>query len=376
MAFAKADEASKSLRLEQTLTVKSEEEENLVFADDEEDFHKAVERARKIALKKKEETPSGPEAVALLAATIATNQTADEEQPTGESQENKVVFTEMEEFVWGLQLEEEAQKPESEDVFMDEDEEPKASNEEIKDEPGGWMEVKETDNDEQPSKEDREEIAPDEIIHEVAVGKGLSGALKLLKERGTLKETIDWGGRNMDKKKSKLVGIVDDDEPAQQVHQKKDRNRMNHLKEKIYEEKDIRIERTDEFGRLLTPKEAFRILSHKFHGKGPGKMKQEKRMKQFQEELKLKQMKSSDTPSQSVERMREAQAQLKTPYLVLSGHVKPGQTSDPRSGFATVEKDLPGGLTPMLGDRKVEHFLGIKRKPEFANSGTPKKPKS
>ena len=29
------------------------------------------------------------------------------------------------------------------------------------------------------------------------------------------------------------------------------------------------------------------------------------------------------------------------------------QTSDPRSGFATVEKDLPGGLTPMLGDRKV-----------------------
>lgn len=258
---------------------------------------------------------------------------------------------------------------------MDKDEEPKAINEEIKDELGGWTEVKETDNDEQLSKEDKEETVPDEIIHEVAVGKGLSGALKLLKERGTLKETIDWGGRNMDKKKSKLVGIVDDDEPAQQVHQKKDRNRMKHLKEKIYEEKDIRIERTDEFGRILTPKEAFRILSHKFHGKGPGKMKQEKRMKQFQEELKLKQM-SSDRPSQSVERMREAQAQLKTPYLVLSGHVKPGQTSDPRSGFATVEKDLPGGLTPMLGDRKVEHFLGIKRKPESANSGTPKKPKS
>lgn len=53
-------------------------------------------------------------------------------------------------------------------------------------------------------------------------------------------------------------------------------------------------------------------------------MKQEKRMKQYHEELKLKQMKNSDTPSQSVERMREAQARLKTPYLVLSGHVKPG----------------------------------------------------
>lgn len=106
----------------------------------------------------------------------------------------------------------------------------------------------------------------------------------------------------------------------------------------------------------LTPKEAFRLLSHKFHGKGPGKMKQEKRMKQYYEDLKLKQMKNADTPSLSAERMREAQAQLKTPYLVLSGHVKPGQNSDPRSGFATVEKDT-GSLTPMLGDRKVSIYI-------------------
>lgn len=32
------------------------------------------------------------------------------------------------------------------------------------------------------------------------------------------------------------------------------------------------------------------------------------------------------------------------------------QTSDPRSGFATVEKDLPGSLTPMLGDKKVSQI--------------------
>ena len=29
------------------------------------------------------------------------------------------------------------------------------------------------------------------------------------------------------------------------------------------------------------------------------------------------------------------------------------QSSDPRSGYATVETDLGGGLTPMLGDKKV-----------------------
>lgn len=355
LAYAKADEASKALRLDQTLPVQLEENENQVFGEDDEELQKSLQRARKLVLQKQDEAAtSGPQAIALLASTTTSSQNVDNQNPiSGESQENRVVFTEMEEFVWGLQLEDEAHKPDGEDVFMDEDEAPKASDQERKDEAGGWTEVKDTDKDELPVNENKEEMVPDDTIHEVAVGKGLSGALQLLKERGTLKEGIEWGGRNMDKKKSKLVGIYDNTGT-----------------------KEIRIERTDEFGRIMTPKEAFRMISHKFHGKGPGKMKQEKRMKQYQEELKLKQMKNSDTPSQSVERMREAQARLKTPYLVLSGHVKPGQTSDPRSGFATVEKDVPGSLTPMLGDRKVEHFLGIKRKAEPSNMGPPKKPKT
>ncbi|CAK8564834.1 unnamed protein product [Lathyrus sativus] len=354
-AYAKADEASKLLRLEQSLYNKTGEDETPTFADDDEDLRKSLEKARRLALKKQEEKgASGPLAIALLAASNPSNETVDDPNSTaGESRENKVVFTEMEEFVWGLHIDEEG-----EDVFMHDLEEANVPVEEKKDEAGGWTEVKETETDEQPNSEDKEVIVPDESIHEVAVGKGLSGALKLLKDRGTLKESIEWGGRNMDKKKSKLVGIVEDE--GKEVQNKN----------------EIHIERTDEFGRILTPKEAFREFSHKFHGKERGKMKQEKRMKQFQEELKLKQMKSSDTPSLSVERMREAQARMKTPYLVLSGHVKPGQTSDPKSGFATFEKDLPGGLTPMLGDRKVEHFLGIKRKLNNRSSNTPKKTKS
>lgn len=106
-ALAKADEATKSLRLEQTLPVKLEEDENPVIADDDEDLYKSLERARKLALKKKEETASGPQAIALLATTTTSNQVVEDQNPTsGESQENKVVFTEMEEFVWGLQLDE------------------------------------------------------------------------------------------------------------------------------------------------------------------------------------------------------------------------------------------------------------------------------
>ncbi|KAL9241783.1 hypothetical protein vseg_015849 [Gypsophila vaccaria] len=96
----------------------------------------------------------------------------------------------------------------------------------------------------------------------------------------------------------------------------------------------------------MTREEAFRSIFHAFHGKGPGKKKQEKRMKQYQDEQKLKQMTTSDVLPQSVERMREAQMQLRTPYLVLSGNARPAQTSNPRGGFATVEKDILGSLTP------------------------------
>ncbi|CAH9134789.1 unnamed protein product [Cuscuta epithymum] len=358
-AYEKAQEASKALRPEYNLTSKEEEDDDIVFDDDDdEELRKSLERARKLALRTQEEVvKSVPETIALLASTLnENNSTVDNNNhDSGDLQENKVVFTEMEEFVWGLQLDEDSNKPGDEDVFMEEDVIPNSPDKASIDEDGGWSEVKEvTEKETDLQKEDEEKTVPDDTIHEAAVGKGLSGALKLLKDRGSLKETIEWGGRNMDKKKSKLAGIIDEEGP-----------------------KEIHIERTDEYGRILTPKEAFRQLSHKFHGKGPGKSKQEKRMRQYQEELKIKQMKNSDTPSQSVERMREAQEKLKTPYLVLSGNVKPGQTSDPRSGFATVEKDFPGSLTPMLGDKKVEHFLGIKRKPELGgDSALQKKPRN
>ena len=74
----------------------------------------------------------------------------------------------------------------------------------------------------------------------------------------------------------------------------------------------------------MTPKEAFRQLSYKFHGKGPGKMKQEKRLKSFQEDLKRKGMVAGDTPTHAMERLRDAQQQTSSPYVVISGHIKPG----------------------------------------------------
>ncbi|KAG8837899.1 hypothetical protein FRB91_007883, partial [Serendipita sp. 411] len=59
---------------------------------------------------------------------------------------------------------------------------------------------------------------------------------------------------------------------------------------------DVNIVYHDEFGREMTPKEAWKALSHRFHGKGSGKLKTEKRLKRIAEEKKMQAMISGETP--------------------------------------------------------------------------------
>jgi U4/U6.U5 tri-snRNP-associated protein 1 len=49
---------------------------------------------------------------------------------------------------------------------------------------------------------------------------------------------------------------------------------------------DVKLSYKDEFGREMTQKEAFKHLSHQFHGKGSGKAKTEKRLKKIDDEKK------------------------------------------------------------------------------------------
>lgn len=49
---------------------------------------------------------------------------------------------------------------------------------------------------------------------------------------------------------------------------------------------DIKLEYRDDDGRLLSTKDAYRHMSHQFHGKGPGKGKIEKKLKRDEEERK------------------------------------------------------------------------------------------
>ena len=48
----------------------------------------------------------------------------------------------------------------------------------------------------------------------------------------------------------------------------------------------MQLKYLDDFGRSMNPKEAFKYMSHQFHGKGSGKQKTEKQLKKVEEERK------------------------------------------------------------------------------------------
>ncbi|KAI0342863.1 SART-1 protein [Trametopsis cervina] len=81
---------------------------------------------------------------------------------------------------------------------------------------------------------------------------------------------------------------------------------------------DVNIVYYDEFGRELTPKEAWKALSHKFHGKGSGKMKTEKRLKKIADERKKEAMASGDTPLSMNQAFQIRQEKAGQAHFVLS----------------------------------------------------------
>ncbi len=60
-------------------------------------------------------------------------------------------------------------------------------------------------------------------------------------------------------------------------------------------------------------------MSHKFHGKGSGKKKIEKRLKKIQEEEFLKKSSSIDTPLNTLAMLKSKQAAAQSPYILLKG---------------------------------------------------------
>lgn len=81
---------------------------------------------------------------------------------------------------------------------------------------------------------------------------------------------------------------------------------------------DIKIEHHDEEGNLLTPKEAYKLLSHKFHGKAPGKGKLEKMRRKKEQSKTIHSFSLGDTPLGTASALRERQKATGSTHIVLS----------------------------------------------------------
>jgi len=157
--------------------------------------------------------------------------------------------------------------------------------------------------------------------------RGLCGALAMASRKGFIEESKKGrSGRGLDDSiaatgllKAKFFQI--DRDTGQDVDaRRRDRDYgSSSFPEKKSYNPDVKIVYTDGAGRELNSKEAFRQLSHKFHGKGSGKMKTEKRQKKVAEQLTLAKMESDDTPLGSASLLREKQKEANSTYIILSG---------------------------------------------------------
>lgn len=131
------------------------------------------------------------------------------------------------------------------------------------------------------------------LDEEPDVASGVANALKLAMSKGYLEK--DDSNRPSNSKLSHLqaqnYSIDDKNHGEDDKYNRRGGGGHQHFngptsdfREKPGYHPNVKLEYIDDNNQKLTPKEAFRYLSHKFHGKGPGKNKIEKRLKKVEQE--------------------------------------------------------------------------------------------
>ncbi|KAJ1341628.1 hypothetical protein BSLG_003740 [Batrachochytrium salamandrivorans] len=136
------------------------------------------------------------------------------------------------------------------------------------------------------------------IAEEPLVSSGLAATMALLNQKGLIQPLTEEARlREAKLQEHQNAQEVEDDWDRERAERDAERTRLREL-EKRFENysPDVNIKYHDDNGRELNTKEAWNQLAYKFYGIMPGKLKTEKRLKKLQEELKMKQMSSIDTP--------------------------------------------------------------------------------
>lgn len=286
---------------------KKRKAESDTFVDDD-DLQTSLALQRKSALKKRKKVK--PEDL-VRQLKEEDSQDANDEQDSG-----GLVIGEISEFVSNLSKREEEEEskrkrpraqtgspPAREDHPMDED----GADDDLDTNPAIKREAS------VPSHQDTE--ADRGVEEEKTIGEGMGAALSLLRERGLIEashgdEYESFRDREDFLTRKRLL----EDELEEQTRQQRERDRANGRLDRmtVREREDyarqqnqrrdqqqslrmaelfsanykpnVQLKYHDEHGRSLDRKEAFKHLSHQFHGKGSGKGKTEKRLKRVEDE--------------------------------------------------------------------------------------------
>ena len=273
---------------------------------DDDDLQASLAKQRRAALKKQKRLK--PEDIARQIREKA-KETPEVDM---EADDGGLVIDETSEFVSRLQKpEEEEKKDRSTAVKQNGSPQPATVEPEDSDSDVDMDDVKQGTSTPPPPQQDITETGLDE---EANVGTGLAATFKLVKERGMIDkseadantflqrqrfmlerhrreaaaETKARSQRERDRQSGALerMSARDREEYARRENKLRDQAESKQMTEIFNREykPEVNLRYFDDNGREMNQKEAFKNLSHQFHGKGSGKMKTEKRIKKIQAE--------------------------------------------------------------------------------------------
>lgn len=174
---------------------------------------------------------------------------------------------------------------------------------------------------------------------EAVVGQGMAGVLALLRNQGSLEKRSDadaerermqkqhdlWLSdhrrRQAQRELERIAARGGNKDQAQREYDNRQREQQearDALEAYKHYKPDVSIKYHDELGREMSVKEAWKSLSHKFHGKTSGRMKTEKRLRRIAEEDAAQRMAAGDTPLGMSDAFARRQAKTGEAHMVLS----------------------------------------------------------
>lgn len=297
------------------------EQENELF----EELHVVLDKTRKKITNSAISKIEAKEDVEMSGATVSFDNLSTVKDEEMEEEKDMLTLDTISEFCRGIGSEAKRDEEDEKEMSFAKSKEDSSSSGESEDddEEFNLSDVEaEVENDK--NREALDENGVNILDEEPVIDRGIGSALKLAVNKGYLGKEKDKLNARVAKSSIEAQNFTIEERNYYDIDDKYNRNRdkycgpLSEFEEKKNYKPDIKLDYFDEKGHAMNEKEAFRYLSHKFHGKGPGKKKTEKRLMKFQEAEAMKKMSSVDTPLHTVELLIEKQKKTQQPYVILS----------------------------------------------------------